>query len=344
MNGSYSVIELDKYGGTLTQSSRNFRNCNPGELLIKVYCTTIHPADLFFLNGAYGIVQPDVFPLVPGFEGSGEIVQVGESVDPNLIGKRATFVCSSNQKGAFEGSWGQYVYVNQFGVIPFELKTIPFEKIAFTFINPLTIAGFIDTLQKTKVTTVVQNGSSGALGKMFIRLCAKYGIKTINLVRKEEQIEELKKIGADFVISTSSKDWESQFSNLALENNALACFECVGGEMTGKILSLMPNRSTVYNYGNLEFNSVAGISSTDLIFKQKTLTGWWLMTWMQTLKPEELMKWIYEIRSDLESGSNIFETNWTKDEYGLADIHKALSTYKSNMSLGKVIIRPNGKY
>lgn len=343
MNGSYSVIEIDNYGGAFKQGSRNFRNCNHGELLIKVHCTTIHPADLFFLHGAYGRHQPNVFPVIPGIEGSGEIVQVGESVDVNLVGRRATFVANSGKTGSFEGGWAQYVYVDRYQVIIYESNTISFEKIAFAFVNPITIAGFLDTLQKTNVTTVVQNGASGAVGKMFIRLCAKNGIKSINLVRKEEQIEDLKKLGADFVISTSSNGWEAQFEKVALENNALACFECVGNEMTGKILSLMPDSSTVYNYGNLEFKSISGISSADLIFKEKTLTGWWLSTWLKKLKPQEVMKWFEVVRIDLESGSNIFETDWRKEDFGLADIEKALSTYKSNMSGGKVIIRPNGK-
>ena len=342
MNGSYNVIELDKFKGSLVTSSRNFRNCDSGEILIKVFCTTVHVTDLLFLNGGYGI-KPDIFPIVPGFEGSGEIVQVGESVDTNLIGKRSTFVCSLGKNGIFEGGWAQFVYVSKYAIIPFESKNINYENIAFSFINPLTVCGFLDTVQKKNVTAVVQNGAAGAVGKMFIRLCAKHGIKSINLVRKQEQIEELKKLGANFVISTSSKEWEAELSKLALENNALVGFDSVGGEMTGKMLSLMPNRSTLYHFGNMEDKNMSGITSVDLIFKEKNLIGWWLMLWMKTLKPEELIKWTNAVRSDLESDSIIFETQWRKDDYGLNDIDKAIVSYTNNQSLGKVIIRPNSK-
>lgn len=342
MEGSYSVLQLENYGSKVTPSTRNFRELNQGEVLIRVMATTIHPADLFILAGAYGRYQPDVLPIVPGFEGSGEIVKVGEGVEPGLVGKRASFIGNPNKTGGYEGSWSQYIYVNRYLVIPYESSTIPFERIAFAFVNPLTVCGFIDTLQKTNVSTVVQNGAAGALGKMFIRLCVKNNIKTINLVRKEEQIEELRKLGADFVINTSSNGWETQFEKLALENKAFAAFECVGDDTTAKLLSLMPDGSTVYNYGNLEAKPIRGVSSGDLIFRDKTLTGWWLSTWMSKLKPEEVFKWFDSIRQDLESTSPIFETEFRKDHYTLANFDEAFGAYTKNMSSGKAIIRPNG--
>ncbi len=341
MEGSYNVLQIEKYHTKPTPSTRNFRELKQGEVLIKVMSSTIHPADLFFLAGSYGRYQPDVFPIVPGFEGSGEIVKVGEGVEPGLVGRRASFICNPNKTGEYEGAWAQYVYVSRYLVIPFESSTIPFEKISFSFVNPITVCGFIDTLQKTNVSTVIQNGAAGALGKMFIRLCVQHKIKTINLVRKEEQINELKNLGADYVINTSNNGWESEFEKLALETKAYAAFECVGDDTTAKLLSLMPDGSTVYNYGNLEAKPIRGVSSGDLIFRDKTLTGWWLSTWLSKLKPEEIMKWFEHIRQDLEGPNPIFETEYRKDHYTLSNFDEAFAAYTKNMSAGKAIIRPN---
>ena len=74
MEGQYKVIEIEKYGGKLSVASRNFRKLEKGEILLKIHCTTIHPADLMFLAGMYGEEKPDIFPLTPGFEASCEII------------------------------------------------------------------------------------------------------------------------------------------------------------------------------------------------------------------------------------------------------------------------------
>ena len=50
---------------------------------------------------------------------------------------------------------------------------------------------------------LLQSAAGGELGKMVIRLGKKYGFRTLNVVRRREQVEELKKLGADAVIVES---------------------------------------------------------------------------------------------------------------------------------------------
>ena len=47
---------------------------------------------------------------------------------------------------------------------------------------------------------LLQSAAGGELGKMVIRLGKKYGFRTLNVVRRREQVEELKTLGADAVI------------------------------------------------------------------------------------------------------------------------------------------------
>jgi NADPH:quinone reductase-like Zn-dependent oxidoreductase len=57
-----------------------------GEALVKVAAAPINPSDLGFIWGGYGFRKP--LPCVPGFEGSGTIVAVGEGVNEARIGER----------------------------------------------------------------------------------------------------------------------------------------------------------------------------------------------------------------------------------------------------------------
>ena len=166
----FKVIELDRYGGKLSPSTRKLRPLQKGEVLIKVYGSTIHPADLMFLMGEYGDEKPNVFPLIPGFEGCGEIEKVGEGVSEKLIHKRVSVSAPFQKDGTFTGLWAEYHITKLNNCMVFD-SNISYEKICFAFINPMTAVGFLDTLRKNKSKSMLQDGASGALGKMFIRLC-----------------------------------------------------------------------------------------------------------------------------------------------------------------------------
>jgi NADPH:quinone reductase len=71
----------------------------PGQVLIRVAASPINPSDLMFIRGLYGFKKS--LPAIPGFEGSGTVVEVGSgsmarflkgrrvacaAADPNIAG------------------------------------------------------------------------------------------------------------------------------------------------------------------------------------------------------------------------------------------------------------------
>jgi NADPH:quinone reductase-like Zn-dependent oxidoreductase len=53
-----------------------------GEVLVKMHSSPINPSDLAFLSGDYGIKKE--LPVVPGLEGSGNVVEAGKGFLPKL--------------------------------------------------------------------------------------------------------------------------------------------------------------------------------------------------------------------------------------------------------------------
>ena len=144
---SYKCLEINKYGSAPVLTTRKIKeNLSPNECLIKIGMSTIHPADMFFLAGGYGPIQPKEFPLVPGFECSGTIERVGEAVDKSNIGKRVNCCADSVTEGAFHGNWSEYAYCSIERLMVFDDK-IPFEQISFATINPLTVSDFLILLE-----------------------------------------------------------------------------------------------------------------------------------------------------------------------------------------------------
>lgn len=70
-----------------------------------------------------------------------------------------------------------------------------------SIVNPITVLGFIKELERRGENVVINNGAYSQLGQIFIRECLYRGIKTINIVRQEYQIQLLKDIGATYVLN-----------------------------------------------------------------------------------------------------------------------------------------------
>ncbi len=346
---SFNAICIDKYKGDPKYEKFDFCSLSADEILIKVKTSTIHPADLAFVNGQYGRLIPDVFPIIPGGEGSGIIQKVGSEINPNLIGKRVSVMANSNKKGSFHGLWAEYHITTLKYCIVYD-KEIDFKKLTFALGNPLTALGFLDTLKKHKVDSVVQNGSTSAFGKMFIKLCKMNNIKNISIVRKEENINKLYDIGAFKVISTTDSNWKEELCIAVKEINATVCFECVGGQYTGQIISCMPKKSTIYHFGNLELKRLEDIGTSDFIFDEKVLKGWWLMDWVTSLTEEEFHKYKNIIRESLEEeskqgeicsiNSDLFITGYSEC-FKLDNFENAFIHYLMNMNKGKIILEIN---
>ena len=303
---NYKAATLTKYGAKVEiRTSKLPETLSKDQVIVKVMCATIHPSDSNFLQGMYGYPRPEKFPMTPGFEGSGVIYQVADNLDKKLVGQKVCITADPNntKNSNFQGLWTQFYLTSIHKCILFDFD-IEFEKICFSFVNPLTACGFIDTFRKNAGRAIIQNGASSALGKMLIKLCVKEGIEIINIVRNEAHFENLKKIGANYLISTSNPNWVKQLRELSTKLKANIIFDCVGGQMTGQCFAAIPDGSTLFHYGNLEIKRIGGIDSSELLFKKKVIKGWWLTYWIATISLEELNKWKNYIIDDFKSNRN----------------------------------------
>ena len=101
----------------------------------------------------------------------------------------------------------------------------------------------------------------------------------------------------------------------------------------------MPFGSTLYHFGNLEKKPIVNVSTADLIFKDKSLKGFWLSSWIKTLKPEEVFYWINYVKKDFEDHEGeIFSTDYNQ-VFTLDKFAEAMKTYQETS--GRVLIKPN---
>jgi NADPH:quinone reductase-like Zn-dependent oxidoreductase len=209
--------------------------CKPksGEVLIKVIAAPVNPSDY----GEWSHVLPGDFePKAQGKEGSGIVVASGGGVYANsVVGKHVGFI--TNVKG--EGSYAEYTCVNALeGVFPLP-QNVEVADAASHFVNPYTAYGFLDTVRarhhgKSR-PGFVQTAAASQLGQMLVKLCKQENMTLINVVRREEQAETLRALGAEHVIVSSQEGWEGQLKDLVKEHKIQIAFDAIAGEMSGKV-------------------------------------------------------------------------------------------------------------
>ena len=316
---------LYNYNGVLTVEDREVLPPRSGELLIKLAAAPINPSDVMFTYGMYGIRKP--LPTVPGFEASGVIVAVGAGVDENRVGQRVACFAGSD-----DGAWAEYLRIPATNAFPVA-DHISDEQASMMLVNPLTARALVDMVDGSHA--LVQTAAASALGKMIHRLATEKGIVTINIVRRDESVAELKALGVEYALNSKSDGFDAEFRELTKTLNVRICFDAVAGELTGRLLHLMPRGSRMIVYGGLSMQPVS-IGVDDLIFRHKQVEGFWLSTWMPTLAPSHLLSIWQEEQAHI---ADTFKTE-VRARYPIDHVAEALADYSAQMSGGKVLITP----
>ncbi len=301
-----------------------------GQVQIKMAAAPCNPSDIAFLRGGYNIVKP--LPCIPGFEGCGTITKTGEGVPATFVGKKVSCFVQDDEGG----TWSEYVLANITDCI-FLKNEMPLEQAACFAVNPFTAYGLYELVQEEDCKSIVQNAASGQVGR-FIRVFAKSNkIKVINIVRKAEQLEQLKAEGESYVLDSSAEGFAENLKELAHKLNASIAYDAVGGEMTAQLINAMPTDSEVVVYGGLSGSAISGIDPMGIIFDRKVLSGFNLMDWMENLEEgefEEISDYLQDLFIDGSLKTDI------QASYSLEEVVNGIRTYIANMSAGKVLLKP----
>jgi len=201
------------------------------ECLIKIEAAGINRADLMQREGNYP--PPPGCPEWMGLEISGTVVKVGETAAKCSGWKAGDKVCALLGGGGY----AEYVSVRYDMLMPVpdnctmtEAAAIP-EAFATSYLNLFT-EGKI----RSGDTLLVTAGASG-LASVMIPMAKSFGIRVITTVRKAEQVEAIRPLGADVIVNTREQDLtEVLAAELAAGHGVDVAIDCLGGELMGRCL------------------------------------------------------------------------------------------------------------
>jgi NADPH:quinone reductase len=251
---------LIKKGGELEISLVDVLTPEPGpdEVVVRVEATPINPSDLGLLVGAADMStakasgtkeKPIITATVPeaamramagrldesmpvGNEGAGVVITTGASdAAKALMGKTVAMI-----GGAM---YAQYRCLKVNECLPLPAGTTPAEG-ASCFVNPLTALGMTETMRREGHKALVHTAAASNLGQMLNKICIKDGIALVNIVRSEEQAGILRKIGAKYVVDSTSPGFMDELTQALVETGATIAFDAIGGgKLAGQILTGM---------------------------------------------------------------------------------------------------------
>jgi len=281
------------------------------EVLIEILAAPINPSDLALLTTFGGdlsninisgtgddtVASMKVHPAVmrsmksrmdksmsAGNEGAGVVVDAGVNAK-GLIGKTV---------GLAGGSmYAQYKCAPAINCLVMEDGTTPSEA-ASSFVNPLTALSFVETMKMENHSAIVHTAAASNLGQMLVKICQSDGIPLVNIVRKKEQVEILKSIGAEYVCNTSDPDFMENLINALVETGATLGFDATGGgndgELPGQILTAMEvaankNSEQYSRYGSETYKQVyiyGGLDRSPTVLTRAYGMSWGLGGWLLT--------------------------------------------------------------
>merc|ERR1712217_615258 len=113
-------------------------------------------------------------------------------------------------------------------------------------INPFTVVGIVETVKACGSNVFIHTAAASQLGQMMVKYCKQEGVTVVNLVRRDEQAEALRKLGSEYVIVTGKEGWQSELAKLIAQLRIKCAFDAIAGEMSGTLLSLLPPGGSVW--------------------------------------------------------------------------------------------------
>jgi NADPH:quinone reductase-like Zn-dependent oxidoreductase len=303
----------------------------PGQVRVRMIASPINPSDLLVVRGEYGRLPP--LPATPGFEGVGVV----EATGGGLLGwlRRGRRVAVLNGQG---GNWQEQVLVPARQVVPLP-ATIPDEQAASFFVNPATVVIMIRYLLKVPPGAwLVQTAAGSALGRMIIRLGKADGFRTLNVVRRREQAEELLRLGADAVICTSEESIEERVPAVTGDDGVRFAVDAVGGATGAAVAKALGPDGRMLLYGTLSGEPLQ-VDPRAFIVGGKCIDGFWLSNWVRRQRPLQLLRLFRQIKHLMGAG---ILTTGVGASFTLDQIRQAVQRAELPGRDGKVLLRISG--
>ncbi len=340
------------------------------EVVVRIEATPINPSDLGLLFGpadmstaeASGtadrpvvrakipeaiqrMVAPRVGRSLPcGNEGAGVVIGAGSGAAAQAMMGKTVGVIGG-------GMYSQYRVVKTDQVLVYNEGTTPAEGASW-FVNPLTALGMVGTMRLEGHTAIAHTAAASNLGQMLQKLCTDEGIPLVNIVRRQEHVDLLKGIGAEYVCDSSEPDFMEKLIEAFTETRTTLGFDATGGgKLSGQLLTAMEAAANKYSaaggaYGSTVHKQVyiyGGLDRSPTTFNRNFGMSWGMGGWLLTpflgrISAEEVQRLRQKVADEIKT---TFASSYTR-QVSLAEALslQSIATFGRQATGEKYLINP----
>src|SRR5437016_1670117 len=297
------------------------------EVLVSMEAAPLNPSDFLLIRGLYG-VRP-ALPSSVGAEGVGRVIETGSKVDVALRGTRVLILPTYEQ-----GTWADQVVVPVRNIVPMSTEADPVQ-LAMIGINPATAYVLLSRyVSLMPGDWIGQTAANSAMGQYIIALAKLAGVRTLNVVRREDAAEEVRQWGGDRVVLQGDNLHED--IERALDGKKLSLvLDTVGGTAVAALARSLKTGGSIVLYAVLS-GQFPAISPKDLIYRDLSLHGFWLMNWIRNAPRTEIQE-IYQKLGDLVADGSLYAA--VEHVYPLEQFKEAFTRSLRSHRGGKILFQ-----
>jgi len=236
MDYSAFVVSEDESGSYLAEiKTLNTQQLPPGDVLIKVNCSSLNFKDALSFSGNKGVTRQ--YPHTPGIDAAGEVASC--ATGDFKIGQKVVVVgydLGMNTSGGF----GEYISVPAKWVMPMPVNmSAPLSMAWGTagFTAALCVDKLLMARAKKEQGPVLVSGASGGVGSIAILLLVKLGFEVHALTSKTSDKEYFDSLGATEIVSRA--EFLEASSRPMLKPVYGAAIDVAGGEVLSTMLKMI---------------------------------------------------------------------------------------------------------
>src|SRR6266699_2298943 len=326
MNKNINAAVYERHGNpaeVLRVESQPWPKPAADEAVVKMRAAPINPADLNAIEGKYPGRRE--VPAVPGFEGAGVIVELGAGVKGLTNG--ALVILPHNI-----GTWREALAVKEVELVAVPEGIEPVHA-AMLKINPMTALRLLqDYVDLARGDWLIQNAANSAAGRAVVHIAHELGYKTVNVVRRDELIGELRAEGGDVVL-VDGENLRHEVKDAIGDPPVRLGLNAVGGESALRLANCLAPGSTLVTYGAMSLQPLK-IPNGLLIFKDLRFRGIWINKWYDNATPAQRMETFQHLFEMAKRG--LLQTKVEK-AYPLSEAKTAVAHAARGQRSGKII-------
>ena len=230
------------------------------------------------------------------------------------------------------GTWREAcaVKAEKLVVAPAEIEPM---QAAMLKVNPITAWRMLhDFVSLGRGDWFIQNAANSAAGVCAIQIGRELGLRSVNIVRRPELIDELRSEGADVVL-LDSDELRDQVAEATQRAPIRLALNAVGGESAIRMAKTLAPRATIVTYGAMSLQPLT-IPNGMLIFKELRFTGFWVNKWYDGATPEQRRETFAPLFEMAKRG--LLRTK-VEQTYSLGEADQAIRHAMQNKRSGKVV-------